>query len=60
MNQLDFLTENGIVTDFTYDANGNMTRKEVQTQGGDIWDYIYDYENRLIEVKKNNVTIQRN
>lgn len=25
-----------------------------------MWNYIYDYENRLIEVKKNSVTIQMN
>ncbi len=37
-----------------YDANGNMTKK---TKGSEVWDYVYDLENRLTCVKKNNSTI---
>jgi RHS repeat-associated protein len=38
------------ITNFTYDQNGNMTRN---SSGIDVWDYTYDGENRLVEVKKN-------
>lgn len=52
MCQLDFFIENGIVTDFTYNTNGNIIRKEVQIQGGDIWDYVSTFDKCLIEVKE--------
>ncbi|MDP3488474.1 MAG: RHS repeat-associated core domain-containing protein, partial [Bacillota bacterium] len=39
---------------YTYDARGNLTGK---VKGADIWSYTYDKANRLIEVKKNNVTL---
>jgi len=48
MNQLDFFTENGIVTDITYDTNGNMIKK---TRILEEWYYNYDYENRLTKVE---------
>ncbi len=35
-------------TAYTYDANGNTTSK---TQGGTTTNYVYDIDNRLIEVK---------
>ena len=38
---------------FTYDENGNTTQK---VEGGDTWVYVWDAENRLVEVKKNAVT----
>jgi hypothetical protein len=42
------MVENGVTTNFTYDANGNMTQK---TRGIEWWKYYYDYENRLIKVE---------
>ena len=41
-------------TNFAYDDNGNRIQK---TKGYDTWIYMYDHENRLIEVKKNQSTI---
>jgi RHS repeat-associated protein len=41
-------------TSFTYDNNGNRIQK---IKGNDIWDYTYDYANRLTKVKKNDSTI---
>jgi len=38
---------------FNYDANGNMI---TMNKGGVAWTYIYDSENRLVEVKKNSQT----
>jgi RHS repeat-associated protein len=38
---------------FTYDANGNM---ETQVKGGVTTRYVYDVENRLIEIQENGVT----
>ena len=38
---------------FTYDENGNTTQK---VEGGDTWVYVWDAENRLVEVKKNGST----
>ncbi len=40
-------------TTMTYDANGNMASKQ---KGSNLMLFIYDAENRLIEVKKNGVT----
>lgn len=48
MNQLISMVEYGVTTNFTYDANGNMTQK---TRGIEWWKYYYDYENRLIKVE---------
>ncbi len=39
---------------YSYDANGNQTTR---TFGSDHFDLVYDAENRLVEVKKNDVTI---
>ncbi len=41
-------------TTFQYDANGNMKKKT--DANGAVWDYLYDTENRLTEVKKNSAT----
>jgi len=38
---------------FNYDINGNMI---TMNKGGVAWSYIYDSENRLVEVKKNSQT----
>lgn len=37
-------------TSFTYDLNGNMTSMD---KSGEMWEYAYDDENRLISVTKN-------
>jgi RHS repeat-associated protein/uncharacterized repeat protein (TIGR01451 family) len=42
------------VQKYWYDANGNMTTRKV---GSDTYTQIWDYENRLTEVKKNGVTV---
>jgi YD repeat-containing protein len=52
------MVENGVTTNFDYDNNGNLTQKQIVD--GETWNYFYDFQNRLIEVKKNSVTIQRN
>jgi RHS repeat-associated protein len=38
---------------YAYDANGNQTTRHI---GSDTFTLLYDAENRLVEVKKNNVT----
>ncbi|MCL4820599.1 MAG: hypothetical protein KJ067_15760 [Vicinamibacteria bacterium] len=38
---------------YDYDENGNTTQK---VQGADTWVYVWDAENRLVEVKKNGTT----
>ncbi len=42
------LQANGSAT-FTYDANGNVTKK---VEAGATWTYTWDAENRLLQVKK--------
>jgi RHS repeat-associated protein len=39
---------------YAYDANGNQTTRVI---GSDTFNLIYDAENRLVEVKKNDATI---
>ena len=39
---------------FAYDKNGNLIQKVTAT---DTWNYIYDYANRLAEVRKNGAVI---
>ena len=39
---------------YSYDDNGNQTTRHI---GNDTFHLIYDAENRLVEVKENNVTI---
>ncbi|MBC6940961.1 MAG: RHS repeat protein [Chloroflexi bacterium] len=41
---------------YSYDSNGNQTTRHI---GSDIFYLIYDVENRLVEVKKNNVAISQ-
>jgi YD repeat-containing protein len=38
---------------YSYDSNGNQTTRHI---GPDTFNLYYDAENRLVEVKKNNVT----
>ena len=58
---LDYLDSNHVhaVTNangntYSYDDNGNQTTRHI---GNDTFHLIYDAENRLVEVKENNVTI---
>jgi Rhs family protein len=58
---LDYLDSNHVhaVTNangntYSYDSNGNQTTRHI---GNDTFHLIYDAENRLVEVKENNVTI---
>jgi RHS repeat-associated protein len=51
VNEVTALSDN---TTFTYDDNGNRTQK---AKGDDIWDYTYDYVNRLTEIEENESTI---
>ena len=48
-------------TDYTYDAAGNMTYKDLddltETNADEAWDYSYNSENRQIEVEKNTSTV---
>ena len=48
------VTHLGGVQKYWYDANGNQVTRIV---GSDTYDLAYDAENRLVEVKKNNITI---
>ncbi len=54
-SQYDYDDANQITGDdiyvFTFDDNGNMTVKE-DTTNSDRWEYTYDYDNRLLNVKK--------
>ena len=43
----------GNAATLTYDENGNLTQK---VEGADTWNYVWDAENRLKEVKKNAAT----
>jgi len=47
---------NVIVNAYSYDQNGNQTRREI---GADTFDLKYDAENRLVEVKKNNAIVSQ-
>ncbi|MFZ6027927.1 MAG: RHS repeat-associated core domain-containing protein [Chloroflexota bacterium] len=40
---------------YQYDANGNMTRRD--PPGADYYDFVYDAENRVYQVKKNGAVI---
>lgn len=42
------INSNSSITNFTYDANGNITQK---IKGIEWWKYYYDYENRLTEAE---------
>ena len=41
---------------FTHDANGHRTQKTGTQQGADNWVYDYNAQERLSEVKRNNIT----
>ena len=60
-NDLNELTSNSIVEgatttlwNFSYDANGNLTQK---TDGTKTFDYVWDDQDRLIEVKEDSVSL---
>ena len=48
------VTHIGTTQKYWYDANGNQTTRIV---GSDTFTLIYDAENRLVEVKKNSVSM---
>jgi len=47
LNQLDFKTANGVVTDYTYDDNGNLI-SEVTGSNSTVYRWENDGENRLV------------
>jgi RHS repeat-associated protein len=49
------LTNDGTYT-YTYDKNGNVLTKT--DSAGDVWNYTWDYRNRLTEVKETNSSQQ--
>ncbi|GIK10548.1 MAG TPA: hypothetical protein PKC99_18690 [Anaerolineales bacterium] len=50
------VTHIGVAQKYWYDDNGNQITRIV---GADTFDLSYDAENRLVEVKKNDVTISQ-
>lgn len=64
LNQLtQALYPNGRTVEYSYDAAGNrtdVTDSQVQTPDTQTKDYIYDYENRLIQYQDDNQTITYN
>jgi RHS repeat-associated protein len=54
INSVNEVTTLSDGTSFTYDDNGNRTQK---SKGEDIWDYTYDYANRLTKIKENDSII---
>ncbi|MBU7022497.1 MAG: PD40 domain-containing protein, partial [Theionarchaea archaeon] len=50
MNELLSLSDPSGNSTFTYDIHGNLITKD---DGQNLWEYSYDYENRLQSVKKN-------
>jgi RHS repeat-associated protein len=51
MNEITALSDG---TSFAYDLNGNRIQK---VKGTDTWDYIYDHDNNLKTIEKNNLII---
>ncbi|MGC1119963.1 MAG: RHS repeat-associated core domain-containing protein, partial [Candidatus Methanofastidiosia archaeon] len=54
INTINEVTALSDGTSFTYDDNGNRTSK---TKEEDIWEYMYDYANRLTRVEENDTVI---
>jgi YD repeat-containing protein len=55
MNLLTSLDENGAVTSFSYDANGNLIKR---SDGSTTWTYQWNYDNLLTRVKKDGGQVQ--
>ena len=43
---------------YQYDANGNMVRRSLNN-GQTVYEYVYNADNRIVEIKKNNVTARQ-
>jgi YD repeat-containing protein len=43
----------------TYDANGSTIKEQLGNPVTETTDYVYDAQDRLIEVKKNAVTVAK-
>ncbi len=56
--QLQKETKNGLVKDYTYDKNGNVTRFFIKDAGKTTLDqtYIYDVNNRMTSMTGDNIT----
>ncbi|AFZ10675.1 RHS repeat-associated core domain protein (plasmid) [Oscillatoria nigro-viridis PCC 7112] len=59
LNQLDFLTASGVVTDYTYDDSGNLV-SEVTGSNSTVYRWENDGENRLVGVTVNEGGVIRN
>jgi YD repeat-containing protein len=59
LNQLDFLTANNVVTDYTYDDNGDLI-SEVTGSNSTVYRWVNDGENRLVGVNVNEGGVTRN
>jgi RHS repeat-associated protein len=59
LNQLDFLTDNGVLTDYSYDSNGNLI-SEVTGSNSTVYRWANDGENRLMGVTVNESGVSRN
>jgi len=58
LNQLDFLTTNGEVTDYSYDGNGSLI-SEVTGSNSTVYRWANDGENRLMGVTVNEGGVSR-
>ncbi len=56
VNHVHAVTHIGSTQKYWYDQNGNQVTRIV---GADTYTQVYDAENRMTEVKKNNVTMAR-
>ena len=56
LNQLTSKTWTGHSEEYSYDLNGNLSRKVEKVSGAtsEFWDYAWDHENRLVQVVKKN------
>jgi RHS repeat-associated protein len=59
LNQLDFLTDNNVFTDYTYDDNGNLI-SEVTGNNSTVYRWVNDGENRLVGVTVSEGGVTRN
>ena len=53
LNQYDYVDS----ADYEYDQNGNLTGIDVDDNGTNEYEYIYDCENRLTEAKESDQTV---
>ncbi len=53
LNQYDYVDS----ADYDYDQNGNLTGIDVDDNGTNEYEYVYDCENRLTEAKEDGQTV---